>query len=81
MASKALKGKDASTLVWHTPEGIDIKPVYTADDTLGHEKELPGKLELQDLQQEEYIILLFLSVMELHMWHIEMRQILVRLAL
>ena len=28
-AAKEVKGKD---LTWHTPEGFDIKPLYTADD-------------------------------------------------
>ena len=32
-AKKELKGKDPmETLTWHTPEGIDIKPMYTAAD-------------------------------------------------
>jgi methylmalonyl-CoA mutase len=29
-AEKEVKGKD---LTWHTPEGISVKPLYTADDT------------------------------------------------
>src|SRR5512135_495862 len=32
LASKDLKGADPDTLVWHTPEGIDVKPLFTADD-------------------------------------------------
>ncbi len=32
LASKELKGADADSLVWSTPEGIDVKPLYTADD-------------------------------------------------
>lgn len=32
IAKKALKGKEASDLIWHTAEGIDIKPLYTAED-------------------------------------------------
>ena len=28
-ADKEVKGKD---LTWHTPEGIDVKPLYTAED-------------------------------------------------
>ena len=32
-ATKELKGKDPSQhLVWHTPEGIPIKPLYTSSD-------------------------------------------------
>ena len=29
---KATKGKGVSSLVWKTPEGIDVKPLYTAED-------------------------------------------------
>ncbi|WP_027991423.1 methylmalonyl-CoA mutase [Sinorhizobium meliloti] len=31
-------------LVWHTPEGIDVKPLYTSDDMsgIGHLNSLPG---------------------------------------
>src|SRR5262245_43173209 len=32
LASKELKGADADSLVWHTPEGIDVEPLYTAAD-------------------------------------------------
>jgi methylmalonyl-CoA mutase len=36
LAKKQLKGKDPEkTLTWHTTEGIDIKPLYTADDVVG----------------------------------------------
>ena len=31
-ATRELKGADPETLDWHTPEGIVVKPVYTADD-------------------------------------------------
>ena len=41
-ASKAMKGKDPASLVWKTPEGIDIKPIYTTDDVTDLKKELPG---------------------------------------
>ncbi len=27
----------------HHAQGFDLKPLYTAEDTAGHEKELPGK--------------------------------------
>ena len=36
LAAKDLKGADPDTLVWQTPEGIDVKPLYTADDLGGH---------------------------------------------
>jgi methylmalonyl-CoA mutase len=32
LAGKQLKGKPVSDLDWDTPEGIRVKPVYTADD-------------------------------------------------
>ena len=31
-AQAELKGRSPDELVWKTPEGIDVKPVYTADD-------------------------------------------------
>jgi len=31
-ATKQMKGADPSTLKWHSPEGIEIKPLYTAED-------------------------------------------------
>ncbi|OMH84612.1 Methylmalonyl-CoA mutase, mitochondrial [Zancudomyces culisetae] len=44
LATKECKGKDPEKLLtWHTLEGIDVKPVYTAEDTAGFEKEIPGK--------------------------------------
>ncbi|MBX3561104.1 MAG: methylmalonyl-CoA mutase [Sphingomonas sp.] len=39
LAAKEVKGRD---LVWHTPEGIDVKPLYTADDTADLDPGLPG---------------------------------------
>ncbi|HZM30053.1 MAG TPA: methylmalonyl-CoA mutase family protein, partial [Acidimicrobiales bacterium] len=32
LAAQDLRGADPDTLVWHTPEGIDVKPLYTAAD-------------------------------------------------
>ena len=29
-----LKGKDVSSLIWNSPEGIPIKPLYTYEDLL-----------------------------------------------
>eukprot|EP00731_Ephydatia_muelleri_P007760 Em0004g98a len=44
MAEKQLKGAvPVDSLIWRTPEGIDVKPVYTLDDTKTVPKELPGK--------------------------------------
>ncbi|HEY0626478.1 MAG TPA: methylmalonyl-CoA mutase [Allosphingosinicella sp.] len=38
-AAKELKGKDVT---WRTPEGIDVKPLYTAEDTADFDCGLPG---------------------------------------
>jgi methylmalonyl-CoA mutase len=32
LASKELKGRDPDELTWNTPEGIAVKPLYTAED-------------------------------------------------
>ncbi len=44
LASKELKGKPAQVLNWQTLEGIEVKPLYTAEDTksLAHMDSLPG---------------------------------------
>ena len=44
LAKKELKGKDPEQLTWTTPEGIDVKPLYTADDLTGvdHLGAMPG---------------------------------------
>jgi methylmalonyl-CoA mutase len=38
-AAKELKGKDVT---WHTPEGIAVKPLYTAEDVAELDPGLPG---------------------------------------
>ncbi len=38
-AAKEVKGKDVT---WHTPEGIAVKPLYTAEDTSDLDPGLPG---------------------------------------
>jgi methylmalonyl-CoA mutase len=38
-ASKEVKGKD---IVWHTPEGIEVRPLYTSADVEGVDPGLPG---------------------------------------
>src|SRR3954469_13559879 len=38
-ASKEVKGKD---IVWHTPEGIEVGPLYTGEDAAGIDPGLPG---------------------------------------
>ena len=44
LASKEMRGGDPDSLIWHTPEGIDVHPIYTADDVEGidHIDSLPG---------------------------------------
>ena len=44
LAAKELRGRSTDDLVWQTPEGIDVKPLYTAEDTadLNHMDNLPG---------------------------------------
>ena len=47
LASKELKGKDPSILEWHTPEGLVLKPLYTATDAskaLENNKSILGEL-------------------------------------
>ncbi|RNJ61642.1 MAG: methylmalonyl-CoA mutase [Porphyrobacter sp. IPPAS B-1204] len=39
LAAKEVKGRD---LTWHTPEGIAVKPLYTAEDHAGFDPGLPG---------------------------------------
>ncbi|MWB77855.1 methylmalonyl-CoA mutase [Pseudooceanicola sp. 216_PA32_1] len=44
IAEKELKGRAAETLNWQTLEGIEVKPLYTEEDTAGlpHMGSLPG---------------------------------------
>jgi methylmalonyl-CoA mutase len=44
LAQEELKGADPDELVWHTPEGIEVKPLYTEADLAGvdHLGSLPG---------------------------------------
>ena len=44
LVEKDLKGGSPEDLIWHTPEGIDVKPLYTAADLEGLETlgSLPG---------------------------------------
>jgi methylmalonyl-CoA mutase len=43
-AAQSLKGKPLESLTWHTPEGIAVKPLYTAEDVahLPHANTMPG---------------------------------------
>ncbi|MFN8545053.1 MAG: methylmalonyl-CoA mutase [Candidatus Binatia bacterium] len=44
LAAKERKGADPDGLVWHTPEGIDVKPLYTRADVadLAFTDSIPG---------------------------------------
>ena len=44
LAARELKAKSVDSLTWHTPEGIDVKALYTAADleSLEHLDTLPG---------------------------------------
>jgi methylmalonyl-CoA mutase len=44
LATKQLRGKPLDSLNWETPEGIDVKPLYTAEDLekIEHMDSLPG---------------------------------------
>ncbi len=44
LAAKQLRGKSVDDLNWDTPEGIRVKPLYTAEDLedLAHVNNLPG---------------------------------------
>ena len=44
LATKELRGKPLKSLDWETPEGIAVKPLYTAEDLAGmeHLNSLPG---------------------------------------
>lgn len=44
LAEKQMKGKSIDTLTWNTPEGITVKPLYTAEDIEGLDSvnTLPG---------------------------------------
>ena len=43
-AAKSAPAGDLNNLIWHTPDGIAVKPLYTAQDTqdLPHTNTLPG---------------------------------------
>jgi methylmalonyl-CoA mutase len=45
MAEKELRGKSVEELTWRTLEGIDVQPLYTAEDLDGleHIKDIPGE--------------------------------------
>ena len=44
LATKELRGKPLESLNWKTPEGIFVKPLYTAEDLekMGHLNSMPG---------------------------------------
>lgn len=42
LADKELKGESTDSLIWNTPEGVPVKPLYTSDDVADVEESLPG---------------------------------------
>ena len=44
LATKQLRGRPLEDLIWNTPEGITVKPLYTAEDleAMEHVNTLPG---------------------------------------
>jgi len=44
LVSGEIRGRKLDDLTWNTPEGIDVKPLYTADDIgdIPHKDNLPG---------------------------------------
>mgnify|MGYP003384166099 CR=1 FL=1 len=44
LATKQLRGKSLDSLIWNTPEGVDIKPLYSQADTqaLPYTDTMPG---------------------------------------
>ncbi|MCH7944021.1 MAG: methylmalonyl-CoA mutase, partial [Proteobacteria bacterium] len=44
LATRELKGASPDSLIWHTPEGIAVKPLYSADDLaqIDHLGGIPG---------------------------------------
>ena len=44
LASKEMKGGDPESLIWQTPEGIPVQPLYTAEDleSIEHLGSMPG---------------------------------------
>src|SRR3546814_5482930 len=60
LATEELKGADADCLTWQTPEGIAVKPLYTAEDleglaTVGSRSE-EHTSELQSLMRISYAV-------------------------
>ena len=42
LAEKQMRGKPLDDLTWNTPEGIDVKPLFTAEDIKDLDPGLPG---------------------------------------
>jgi len=52
LAVEDLAGKPVESLVWNSPEGIPIKPLYTADDTKPLEvQQIPGEFARRTVAQ------------------------------
>ena len=53
LAEKQMKGKSLDTLLWETPEGIPVKPLYTAEDLENLEPFLVARKPPEDQFAEE----------------------------
>ena len=51
-AAKSLKGESPDLLAWRTPEGLTVKPLYTAADleSLRYTDTLPGLEPFEELR-------------------------------
>ena len=54
LATKESKGRSPDELVWKTPVGIDVKPLYSAEDleSIDHIDNLPGCLSIAPVTAE-----------------------------
>ena len=61
LAVKELRGKALNDLIWQTPEGISIKPVYTAKD-LEDLEEIQFRVEDRITQEKLKLSPLFIKL-------------------
>ena len=57
-AQKSLKQRPLDELTWHTPEGIDVKPLYTAEDIKDLEVRMTNRLYTALFAQAALIVAL-----------------------
>ncbi|GIX14749.1 MAG: hypothetical protein KatS3mg118_2708 [Paracoccaceae bacterium] len=57
LARRELRGRDPEALVWHTPEGIAVSPLYTAADVegLGHLDSHAGPAALRPRPARDHV--------------------------